>query len=139
MQHTVPLTTVRSVQYYCVQWLLLIVAVYGLGRSAEATCGDHLGFQQRPPTLHSLPLPGASQTETTQPPAYPVCLGTHCQRREPIPARPTNESSWIPAMEGVLTPRAILATTVASHLNRMVQAAEIEGPASRVFRPPRVR
>ena len=138
MPHPVLLTTMRSVQRHCLQWLLLVVAVFGQGRIAEATCGDHLVMQDHPTIDSWLDRSAASAPEAEQPTPYPVCLGPNCQRREPIPARPTNEFSPPPVMDGVLPLRPSLISSGISHAERTFQAAEIDGPPGRVFRPPRV-
>lgn len=138
MPQPVPLTTMRSAQRHCLPWLLLFVAVCCLGRRAEATCGDHLVMHDHPTTVSWLDRSAASVAETEQPAPYPVCLGPNCQRREPIPARPTNEFSPLPAMEGVLMLRPSLLNPGILHAERTFQAAEIDGPPGRVFRPPRV-
>lgn len=129
----------RPLQRHCLQWLLLIVAVVGQARLAEATCGDYLqkhgdqgdGHSRRLSQVDSRPANG-------EPANYPVCLGPNCRRHQPIPAQPINKIAPATMMEAILAPVLPIIPLQLSNCDRAIELAAISGPTDRIFRPPRL-
>ena len=139
MRRNVPSTAMRHFQRYCLQWLLLVAAVLGQGRIAEATCGDYL--EKHSPQTARIAGDGSAMDRPAaprQPVNSPVCQGPNCRRHEPIPAKPSNELATPTVMEATLTRAPVLVALEKSNAEQAFQTAAISGPPGRVFRPPRM-
>jgi hypothetical protein len=118
-------------------------------RPARATCGDYLSGRGMSghgmaSNHHGLNSPASSpdslQDSTRQQRSTPFrhCSGPRCQRHDPIPVAPTREITLPGLNEGILCPAPDgLRAAPAFHGRCDGEDLVVDGPAGRIFRPPR--
>lgn len=109
-------------------------------RPAWATCGDYLtghgghAMVGHEMADHDFPKPHSSPAQQPR----PACSGPNCHQRDPVPMAPTRQVHVSPSNDAMLS--ALFSTTDdigRSFLRAMVVDHIIEGPTTRLFRPPR--
>jgi hypothetical protein len=113
---------------------LLMACVIGLslcsGRSARASCGDYLHGQHQAGTLADHGMPADHSP-------VPRCHGPYCQRDNPAPAAPHKAVEIPVSGDAILSVITSLIRQDDSFTLRPMDGVIVEGPADRIFRPPR--
>lgn len=124
--------------------LLVLCAIAfwtGGGRVAWATCGDYLHGHKPQATLTLDNLPDDTSVLPVPRPQHqpgPVCTGPQCQRHLPWPAGPTKVAESGPPNDAIVFVMALVDIRKADPLRIAVRPTlVVDGPANRIFRPPR--
>lgn len=109
-------------------------------RPAWATCGDYLaGHGGQAMAGHGMPgRDSMANHQANDSGQRPVCSGPQCRQRDPVPAAPTRSVNLPQSSDVILCSIAKLAIGGENRLLRAVVVDHVvDGPADRLFRPPR--
>ena len=109
-------------------------------RPAWAACGDYLASHGGQAMAgHEMPGHGSMsphQSNDSEP--RPVCSGPQCRQRDPVPVAPTRSVSLPQSSDVILCAIARLMVGDENSLPRATAVDHVvDGPADRIFRPPR--
>ena len=109
-------------------------------RPAWATCGDYLaGHSGQVMNGHGVPGHGSMANHQANDSGHrPACSGPQCRQRDPFPAAPTRSVNLPQSSDVILSAIARLAIGEENSLLRATAVDHVvDGPADRLFRPPR--